>query len=191
MNKTTTLAALVAAFAIAAPAAQAQISLEARGSIQNPTGDFGDDATSEAGFAGAVFFNVSPRLSLYGGYGVETFGCEGCNDDDGYQSKGFEGGAKFILTPTPTGVLPWVRAGATFHDLEVESGAFRATSDRKVGFQASAGVDIPLGQVLSFSPALRYQAYTAEFDVISDNIVAERDVAFLALDFGVHIHPGG
>lgn len=189
-TRMTTLAALVAAFAATAPAVQAQISLEARGSLQQPTGDFGNDATSEAGLAGTVFFAASPRLSLYGGYGVEMFGCEGCSGDDGFTSKGFEAGAKLNFGRSDANVLPWVKAGATFHKLEVENGALQATSDRKVGIQAAVGLDVPLGRVLSFSPALRYQAYQAEFDVFDDALVAQRDVGFVALDLGLHIHPG-
>ena len=191
MKHSTMLTALAASLALAAPlAAQNQVSLELRGSLQRPTGDFGDAANGDAGFGGDVFINLNPRLSLYGGYSLENFGCEGCGDDDRFRSKGFEAGAK-VLFGQRGAILPWARAGATFHQLEVDNGVIDATSDRKVGFQASVGVDIPLGQVLSFSPALRYQAYQAEFDVIDDAVVAQRDVGFLALDFGLHIHPGG
>lgn len=179
------LAGALAALTLAAPQqAQSQVSLEVRGSLQKPVGDFADVADGEAGFGADVFFNVNPRVSVYGGYGIENFGCDGCGEDDGYTSRGFEAGAKFIFTRN-AGVLPWARLGATFHELELETNAVSLTSDRKVGFQAALGADIPLGDVLSFSPALRYQAFNPDFGTAGNE-----NVGFLAVDFGLHIHPG-
>lgn len=190
-NKTTFCAAiLLAALATAPTGARAQISFEARGSLQRPVGDFKNNANGNAGFAGDVFFNVSPQLSLYGGYGVEMFGCDGCSGQDDRTSKGPELGVK-LLAASRGGILPWVRVGATLHQLEVNDGALHATSDRRVGIQVSAGLDLPLGQMLSFSPAIRYQAYRAEFPIAGGALVALRDVRFLSLDFGLHIHPAG
>lgn len=191
LNRTGALVAILLTAAIAAPqAAEAQISLEVRGSLQRPIDDFNDRANGDVGFAGDVFFHVNRSLSLYGGYGLERFGCSGCSSQDGLTSKGFEAGAKLMAGSGRGGVLPWIRVGAVLHELEVDDGALQATSDRKVGLQASAGLDIPLGDVLSFSPALRYQAYRAEFPLVNDALVALMDVRFLTLDFGLHIHPG-
>ncbi len=179
-NRTWILAlATAAAVAIVPSAASAQVSLEFRGGLQTPTGDLDDVADGNAGFGGDIFFNVSPQLSIYGGYGIENF-------DEDINSSGFEAGAKFILSSTGEGVLPWIRAGAILHELEFENGA---TSDRGLGFQTSAGVDIPLGQVLSFSPAVRYQRVSPEFDTLIGSF--EGTAGFFSLDFGVHIHPGG
>lgn len=174
-----TLALASAAAVVVAPAAaSAQVSLEVRGGLQKPTGDFGDGVGGDAGFGGDVFFSVSPRLSIYGGYGIEKF-------DSDVESSGFEAGAKFIFASPGSGVLPWVRGGAILHKLE-NGGLIQVESDRSLGIQAAAGVDIPLGNVLSFSPAVRYQTYTPDFDGLDDG-----SVSFVSLDFGVHIHPGG
>ncbi len=78
------------------------------------------------------------------------------------------------------------------HELEVEDGGFTASSDMGLGFQVAGGLDIPLGQVLSFSPSVRYQSYNAEFDVVgNDFITAETPVESLGLDLAVHIHLSG
>ncbi len=183
-------AALVAlsTAAVAQPVA-AQVSVELRGSLQRPTGDFANDANGDFGLGGDVMFGVSPMISVYGGYGLASFSCDGCSDDEGYKSKGFEAGAKFLFASTRS-ILPWARAGATLHKLEIQTQGVTATSDRKVGLQASVGLDIPLGETLSFSPAIRYQTWQAEFSILNDAIIAQRDVSFLSLDFGLHIHPG-
>lgn len=191
-------AALVAGSALLPAGAAGQgISLELRGSLQKPMGSFDDVADGNAGYGAAAFFNVSPNLSLYGGWAKESFGCQGGCENAGYESEGFEGGVKFIVTRVG-GVQPWLKGGPVYHRFEVESGNddgpedddLDIVSDRALGFQIGVGADIPLGMVLSFSPALRYQKYSAEFPIIEGVATAERDVGFLALDLGAHIHFG-
>lgn len=192
-------ASLVASAATLPTTAAGQgISLELRGSLQKPVGDFDDRADGNAGYGAAAFFSVSPNLSIYGGWAHESFGCEAGCDTDGFESEGFEGGVKFIVTRMG-GVLPWIKGGPVYHQLEVESGFddeggddddLDFVSDRSLGFQVAVGADIPLGMVLSFSPALRYQKYSTEFELLEDVAAVKRDVGFLALDLGAHIHLG-
>lgn len=189
-------AGLVAAASVSPPEAHAQsrFSLELRGSLNNPVGDFGDEggleATGEASLAADLMFNLNDNLTLYGGYGREMYGCESCGDDEGLHSQGFEGGVK-LLANRDEGILPWLRAGFVAHDLTADFGPAEVTSDTGLGFQAAAGVDIPLGEVLSFAPAVRYQTFDAEFDVVGDDfVVTETTVQQVALDFGLHLHLG-
>lgn len=191
------LAGLTAAAGVSPTQADAQasrISVELRGSLNKPMGDFGDeaglDANGEASLGGDIFFNLNRNISLYGGYAREMYGCESCSDDEGLHSSGFEGGVK-LLANREEGILPWLRAGIVAHDLTADLGPAEVTSDTGIGFQAAAGVDIPLGEVLSFVPALRYQTFDAEFDVADEDlIVAETTVQQVALDFGLHVHLG-
>ena len=194
MRTTTTLLALAAltlAGSAAPDALQAQdVSLELRGSLTKALGDFGDAATSDAGLGADLIVQASPNLSIYGGYGRDMFGQEGGDDDDNYNSQGFEAGAK-LMANREGGILPWVRGGVTLHKLVYEDGGADVESDRNLGFQLGAGVDIPLGEVLTFSPGVRYQNYDAEFagpfEVLDDNV----GVSYLTADFGVHIHFAG
>lgn len=180
---------LLALSLLALPAQAQQITFEGRGSLSFPIGDFGDAADGGAGFAGDVFYNIGPRVSLYGGYQYEMFDCAGC-DGDGFTSNGFEAGVK-LLFARRAGVLPWARLGGIFNALDFDDGSFDVESDRSLGLQVAVGVDVPLGETLSFSPALRYQAWTADFDTFGGPGFVERDVRTLSLDFGVHVHPGG
>jgi len=194
MRTTTTLLALAAltlAGSAAPDALQAQnVSLELRGSLTKALGDFGDVATSDAGLGADLIVQTSPNLSIYGGYGRDMFGQEGGGDDDNYNSQGFEAGAK-LMAARESGVLPWVRGGVTLHKLTIEDGGAEFESDRNLGFQLGAGVDIPLGEVLTFSPGVRYQNYSAEFDGFVDAFDTEASVSYLTADFGVHIHFAG
>ena len=174
---------------LAAAPASAQISLEGRGSLQYPTGDFGDGAKSEAGLGLDVFFNVSPALSIYAGYTRDQFGCDQCGNDDGWSTNGLEAGAKLLFAREGS-ILPWARVGGVWQRLEIDADGSEANSDRELGLQVSGGLDIPLGEVLSFSPAIRYQTWTADFEPVPGLITAEQEVSFLALDLGLHVHLG-
>ena len=191
------LAGLTAAAGIVPSAAAAQdsrFSVELRGSLNRPLGDFGDadglEADGEASLAGDLFIHLNDNLSVYGGYAREMFGCESCTDDEGFHASGFEGGVK-LMANRQGRILPWLRGGLIAQELTADFSEGEVSSDTGIGFQIAAGVDIPLGEVLSFSPALRYQTFDADFDVVDSEFVdAEATVQHLALDFGLHIHPG-
>lgn len=190
------VAFLVFFFGLAAEAdAQPRPALEVRGGLNLPTGDFGDsdglDAESLVGLGADVIVPLSSRVSFYGGIGTEMFDCAGCEGDDGISTLGLEGGAKLFLVSKDRRVLPWIKAGATYERLSITYGDVESDSEWGLGFQAAVGADIPLGEVLSFSPALRYQMSTAEWKPLGlDFIDAETDVRYLSLDLGLHIHFG-
>ncbi len=172
--------------------AQSGPAVEIRGGLNLPLGEFSDSpgvaAESDAGFAVDLIVPVNPRFSAYGGVARDLFGCEGCGGSDKLRTTGLEAGVKFLFRREGS-VLPWVRAGAVYHKLTIHIAGVEGDSDWGLGFQAAAGADIPLGEVLSFSPALRYQTYAAEFQPFGLDFLASRnDVSFLSLDFGVHIH---
>jgi hypothetical protein len=191
---TTTLAA-TAAFAHASTVSAQALSVELRGGLDRSVSEFRDpgglEARGDAGFGGDLIFNVSEMLSIYGGYAWDRFGCDGCGDGEWITSRGFEGGAKILFGAAPfSGALsPWLRAGVVANKLKVDDGTFEVTSDTGIGFQAALGIDLPLGEVLSFSPAIRYQRFPAEFEGVGGIVVAEETVSYISLDFGLHIHP--
>lgn len=171
-----------------ASAQAGELSLEFRGGYNFPMGDFDDSgAESQFGFGADMIVSLNPALSVYGGWGRDQFDCENCGDDDSYHSQGFEAGMK-LLAPREEGMLPWIRAGAIFHDLSGEIGGVEFDSDNGFGFQGSVGVDIPLTHSFSVSPALRFQSWTAEFSGPLNAFQAEQDVRYLSLDVAAHIH---
>lgn len=163
------------------------LAVEVRGGFNMPIGDFSDrGAESEAGYAADLIVNLSPAVSVYGGWAKDQFGCD-CPDAVDLWVSGPELGVK-LLAMRSNRVLPWARVGVTYHELGGEAGGLDVTSDRGIGIQASLGVDIPLGEVLSVSPALRYQGMTADFNGPFDVFTAQQQVRFLSLDIGAHFH---
>lgn len=179
---------LVSALAFVASPAEAQdvwpISFDVRGGYGFPVGDFGDDFEGGWGFGAGAVLTLTPSIGVYGGWARDTFGCDlvGCDDDE-LRVSGFEIGGKFTL-PRGAGTLPWAKVGLIAHKAEFDGGLIESESDREYGFQAAVGVDVPLGEVLSVSPALRYNRLSFGDDLLED----DPDVQYLALDIGAHIH---
>jgi hypothetical protein len=173
--------------------AQSRPALEIRGGINRPVGDFsgppGVNGESLFGLGADLIVPVRPQLSIYVGASREVFGCETCVGDDEFLSTGLEGGGKLLLNLPASPVLPWLKVGATFQRATIRADGVEADSDWGLGFQGAVGADIPLGNVLSFAPALRYQTYTARFGPTGLGFLeAENDVSFISLDLGLHIH---
>ena len=154
------------------------ISLEARGGIAVPSGDFADLADNAFGFGGSVHVQVAPRVSLYGGYSQTEFDLEPLSADG--TDRGWEAGARIAFPGV--GFSPWVRGGLLVHDFDVDAGAVEFDTDEEVGFEVGAGVAFPLGPRVSVSPGFAYRRYAVDLPVRG-----ELDVAYLNLDVGLRI----
>lgn len=160
MNKTlrAVALALVAVFGVATGAqAQLAFSAEVRGDFSFPTDDLDDTYEWGAGFTGDLYLDFHETFSAYGGYNWTQFGCDDgstlCTEDA--STSGFELGLKAKL-PVAQQFGPWVRGGVIFHELDLGEGI---DADRETGFQVGLGLDIPLGMVVSVTPALHYSSY--------------------------------
>jgi hypothetical protein len=172
-----------------APRAHAQIplSIDVRGGAALPQGDLGDDAALAAdmgwGFEGSVGLALTPMFSLYGGgsrYVYERGGDDTATDGE-FVDQGFHAGAKVSLAPMLMGASPWVRGGVIFHDLEQDdAGATEEDTSTEAGFEVGAGLEIPLGQVLSFTPGARYHSYRQNSDSLGD----ELNISAWSIEFG-------
>jgi opacity protein-like surface antigen len=178
--------ALVAMFglgaAVAAPAAaEAQVlplSVEARGGVAFPTGDFGDAVKSGFGFGVTAKFRVLPLISVYGGWERASFDAkedEASNEFDdlditgSVEDSGFRLGGQVDLPLSGlTGFSPYVQAGVLYNTttFKASGGGMSVSfdSDRAFGYEAGAGVAIPLGLVLKVTPEVRYRSYKPKFE---------------------------
>jgi hypothetical protein len=187
---------LLAIALVAASDAQAQgilpFSIEARGGLAFPTSDFptGNGGVGEAengvGFGVNAAFNFLPGVAVYGGWDRVTFGAGDTllgGGDAEFIDQGFAVGGKLSLPlGLLVGVSPWVKAGALIRTLDLEGNEGESlfageASGRSTGFEVGAGVDIPLGLVLSFTPGVTYRTYKPDFGGESDDAVSYVDVS--------------
>jgi opacity protein-like surface antigen len=180
------LPVLVAAWGAPAEAQERALSFDARGGYSFPMSDFGDTTESDFGFGAGIVFSLTSSFGLYGGWARDAFGCEDtvvCDEDSQIHVQGFEAGVKFLV-PTEARILPWLKAGLIAHEMKFDTGTgLEAESDREYGFQAAAGVDFPLGEVVSVSPGLRFNMIE-----MGDDDAFETEVRYLSFDLGLHFH---
>lgn len=176
MNKTlrAVALALVAVFGMATGAqAQLAFSAEVRGDFSFPTDDLDDTYEWGAGFTGDLYLDFHETFSAYAGYNWTQFGCDDgstlCTEDA--STNGFELGLKAKL-PVAQQFGPWVRAGVLFHELDDGEGS---DFDRETGFQIGLGLDIPLGMVVSVTPALHYNSYGVDDATLAGRLGCDED----------------
>lgn len=194
MKKTTFgLLSLVAAAAFASPA-HAQLpttpfSLEARGGIAMPTGDFGeseeDVGSVESGltFGANATFHFTPMLGVYAGFTRNRFGVEGLEELD-VTDQGFNAGLRAAIPVAGFPVEPYVKAGLVLNTLSFEFDGEDEEfidSDRSLGFEVGAGVGIGLVPRLSLTPQVTYTRYSPKYDGEGDDFSVEH----IRLDVGL------
>lgn len=182
------LVTLMCAWAAAPAQAQGAFTVEVRGGVNTPTETFVDtDLERGVGLEGTVAFRVMPRVSVYGGWdwnrrSVEDrlFGAEGRLVDAGYVF-----GVKF--TPATSRFSPWLRAGALYNNVELEdaNGRAIAETDRVWGWEAGAGIDVPIGGSLRLTPGVRYRRFEPSLGLGSATF--ESTLAYVVLDVGLAI----
>lgn len=131
--------------------AQMQVSVEPRAGVTFPLGDL-SDAGADAGLAlGAeLMLTFQRNLTAYVGLQRHSFNCDSdCTLGSNPRSSGLGAGLKYIL-PSPPDALIWGRAGILAHQLSADEGS----GDRNLGFEVSAGVDMPVAQRLYLTPHL-------------------------------------
>ena len=157
------------AHAQAAAVPTSPVSVEVRAGAAFPTGDLSDINKTGYTVGGNVSFAVSPMLSVYGGYTMNSFGFKdefvndgGANGDASARLRvsGPEAGVKLNI-PTAGGFTPFVKGAALYHrysfSFSGDGGSGSINDDQwRWGFEAGAGVAIPLGPRISVTPAVSY-----------------------------------
>lgn len=198
MYRTLTMFGMIScALAVAAPAAAQGMSpfaVEARAGFAFPTGDFAaDDAVeSGTGFGVTGVFRLTPAFGLYAGWDRYAFEGEDDPEFPGVSAEivdsGLAAGVQLSLPTAGLGLSPWLRGGALYRKAEAdvqtgEFGSFGSESDYSLGFEVGGGIGIPLGQVLTFTPGVRYRAYQPEYEDLG--VSTEGDVAYVSIDLGL------
>lgn len=101
--------------------------------------------------------------ALFAGFSQIRYACEACPGEEPFVSTGWEVGTRLVLPIFD--VEPWVGGAALFHHVEASlpevAGALR--SDLATGWEASVGVDVPLGGRIRLRPQLRALTFDATF----------------------------
>ncbi len=157
MKKTITaglLAALAALASVDGAHAQGRspLSFEARAGAALPLGDFRDvlggiGTGYGVGVTGELA--LTPMLGVYAGYSYTGFELD--TGDETLDQTGADAGIRASLGYGRS-MTPFLKGGVVYHKLETDF----AEGESKLGFEVGGGVDYPLGNVLSVTPAVSY-----------------------------------
>jgi hypothetical protein len=157
-------------------AAQTSFAVEGRAGVTLPQGDLAD-AGAESGLTlGAeLLATFRPNLTAYLGLHRHAFSCDGaCLLGSSPTSTGIGAGLKYIFH-SPGDAHVWGRGGLVANVLGSDDGS----SDRKIGFEAGFGADMPIAHRLSLVPNVGYLSHDAGGDFTA---------SFFTLGVGLHYH---
>jgi hypothetical protein len=189
MKRSFALLPLIAACLVAAPA-QAQFGIEVSGAGEFATQDLGPaELGTGLGLEATLTYRFMPHLSAYAGWGWNHFPTDGApaGPDGSAEETGYTFGLQFAH---PLGTAPvgyYVAAGGVYDHVEIEDGDGDLVGDtgHGLGWQAGAGLVLPLSSRVSLTPGVRYRSLSRDLDV--DGQTTEMDLSYLSGRVGVAV----
>jgi hypothetical protein len=165
-----------------------QFTLDLRGAVAMPAGDFGDaELNTGFGFGGTVAVRLQPHLHLYGGWDWMRFTADEAlaGAEPEVEETGYTFGLRFEHPMGSSRTMYRLEAGGTYKHFEFEdaNGDVAIDSGHGLGFEAGAGLVVPLGGSWRLAPTVRYRALSRDFAVESGTI--SNDLRYVALEVGL------
>lgn len=114
------------------------------------------------GFEGTCSYRVMTHLETYAGWGWNRFSSEQsfAGPDMDFEETGYTFGLQFIHPIANSSLSYMVRGGGIYNHIETEnsSGDIVANSGHGLGWQAEAGLAIPLSNNMNIIPSVRYRS---------------------------------
>lgn len=189
IDRTTLALAATLALATIPAAGQERLALELRGGVDVPTAEIdGDELGTGFGFDATLRYRFMPHLAAYAGWDWIRFSPDDsfAGADLDFEETGYVFGLRFEHPFTASSPLSfWARAGGTYDHLEIENadGDVIADSEHGLGWEAAAGLAIPVTPRLSLTPGARYRSL--DRDVELPGGTSEVELRYVALEIGL------
>jgi Outer membrane protein beta-barrel domain len=147
--------------------AQRNWSFEFRPGVNFATKKLGDASLKTGfGFEGTFAYKFMPHLGAYAGWSWNKFAADnsfmGSNMD--FEETGYTVGLQFIHPIAKSNINYLLRGGAIYNHIETENNDGKIVNDtgHGWGWQAGAGVAIPLGKRFMLTPEVRYRSLSRD-----------------------------
>jgi len=189
MRRLLIAAVLTWLFALPATAnAQDRLSFDLGLGLALPTEDVADaDLDPGFGFEGTLAVRVLPHLWVYGGWDWMMFSADnsfaGATAD--FEETGYAYGLRFEHPIASASDLAFrVRVGGTYNHIEIENeeGDLVEDSGHEVGFEAGAGLVLPLWSGWSLTPGARFRTLSQQLTV--EGTATDVDLRYVILEVG-------
>ncbi len=168
--------------------AQKRWSMELRSGANLPTAKLGNTSLDTGfGFEGSFAYRFLPNLAAYAGWSWNKFPAAesmlGSNVD--FEETGYLFGLQFIHPIAASKINYLLKAGGTYNHIETENtgGTIINDTGHGLGWQAGAGIAIPLGNRLQLIPEIRYR--TLSRDIKMDNFTTPVNLNYLSASVGL------
>jgi hypothetical protein len=183
-----TTAALILLTLFGQSYAQNKWSLKFRPGVDYATQDI-VDADLGLGFGAelTIAYRFMPHLAAYAGWSYNNFAVDQsfAGTDASFEETGYTFGLQFIHPIGESGLSYLVRAGGTYNHIEIENnnGDIIIDSGHGLGWQAEAGLVIPLSEKFSLLPSLRYRSLNRDIEI--ENVSTSVDLNYLSVGVGL------
>ncbi len=154
--------------------AQDKWSLELRPGVNYATQDIAD-ANLELGFGTelTIAYRFMPHLAVYAGWSYNNFAVDQsfAGTDASFEETGYTFGFQFIHPIGESTLSYLLRVGGTYNHIEIENndGDIIIDSGHGLGWQAEAGLVIPLNERFSLLPSVRYRSLNRDIKIENEN----------------------
>ena len=185
-----TIAALMLFTLFGQSYAQDKWGLEFRPGVDYATQDIAD-ADLGLGFGAelTIAYRFMPHLAAYAGWSYNNFAVDQsfAGPDASFEETGYTFGFQFIHPIGESGLSYLVRAGGTYNHIEIENndGDIIIDSGHGLGWQAEAGLVIPLSEKFSLLPSLRYRLLNRDIEI--ENVNTSVDLNYLSVGVGLSL----
>lgn len=139
------------------------------------------------GFEGTIAYRFMPHLAAYAGWSYNNFAVDQsfAGTDANFEETGYTFGFQFIHPIGESDIKYLVRAGGTYNHIEIENndGDIIIDSGHGLGWQAEAGIVIPLSEKFSLLPTVRYRSLNRDIDI--NNVSTSVDLNYLSVGVGL------
>jgi len=181
-------AALTVVFVFNQSAAQDKWCLEFRPGVDYATQNI-DNADLGLGFGAelTIAYRIMPHLAAYAGWSYNNFAVDQsfAGADASFEETGYTFGFQFIHPIEETRISYIVRVGGTYNHIEIENndGNIIIDSGHGLGWQAEAGLVIPLVERFSLLPSVRYRSLNPDIEI--ENVNTSVNLNYLSVGVGL------
>ncbi|MFA5848976.1 MAG: outer membrane beta-barrel protein [Bacteroidales bacterium] len=147
----------------------------------------GANLNTGVGLEGTFHFRILKHTGLYAGWGWNKFSAEEsfAGADMDFEETGYVFGLQFRHSVAKSPVSFFVRAGGLYNHIEIEDeeGDIIADSGHGLGWQAAAGICLPLGGNWCIAPGIKYNSLKR--DVTIENVTTELKHKYISLRVGI------
>ena len=168
--------------------AQKKWSFELKPGVSFPTKDLHDAKLKTGfGFEGVLAYRFMPHLAAYAGWSWNKFNADKsfAGNDTDFEETGYSFGLQFVH-PFPNSSISFLlNAGGTYNHIETENSEGNIINDtgHGPGWQAGAGVSIPLGNRWNLAPEARYRSLSRDLKI--GNVKIPADLNYVSAGLGV------